>query len=213
MRITVLGGTGYGGAAVVAEAARRGHEVRSVSRTAPVAAVDGVEYVHGSVLDRAFLASVLDGADAVYETLSPRGDLEGRLEGVFENLMDLADRGGVRLGVMGGASSMRVSEGGPRTYDLNPPLPEHKPEADLGIWKLDVLQASPPSLDWFYLSPGANFGAWFPQRVTGGYRLGGDVLLYDESGESHITASDLSLAVLDEFETPAHRRVRFHAAV
>ncbi|GAT74596.1 NADH-flavin reductase [Microbacterium sp. HM58-2] len=213
MRITVLGGTGYAGGAVVAEAARRGHEVRSVSRSAPAAVADGVEYVHGSVLEEEFLASVLDGADAVFETLSPRGDLEGRLEGVFRSLMGLADRGGIRLGVMGGASSMLVSEGGPRTYDLNPPLPEHKPEADLGIWKLEVLQASPASLDWFYLSPGANFGAWFPQQSTGGYRLGRDVLLYDESGESHITASDLALAVVDEFETPAHRRMRFHAAV
>ena len=34
-RITVLGGTGYGGSAVVREAARRGHEVLAVSRTAP----------------------------------------------------------------------------------------------------------------------------------------------------------------------------------
>lgn len=213
MRITVLGGTGYGGAAVVAEAARRGHEVRSVSRSRPQTPVDGVEYAHGSVLDADFLASALDGADAVFESLSPRGDLEGRLEGVFESLLEQAAERGIRLGVMGGASSMLVSEGGPRTYDVDPPLPEHKPEADLGIWKLDVLKASGEELDWFYLSPGANFGAWFPQHPTGGYRIGGDVLLYDEAGESHITASDLALAVLDELEHPAHHRVRFHAAV
>ena len=32
-RITILGGTGYAGAAIVAEAANRGHEVTSVSRS------------------------------------------------------------------------------------------------------------------------------------------------------------------------------------
>jgi hypothetical protein len=32
-RITVLGGTGYAGSAVVREAVRRGHEVVAVSRT------------------------------------------------------------------------------------------------------------------------------------------------------------------------------------
>jgi len=69
-----------------------------------------------------------------------------------------------------------------------------------------------PRWTGFSLSPGANFGAWFPQRVSGGYRLGRDVQLYEESGESHVTASDFALAVVDEFETPAHRRVRFHAA-
>jgi uncharacterized protein YbjT (DUF2867 family) len=36
-RITVLGGSGYAGGAIVAEAAKRGHEVTSVSRTAVAA--------------------------------------------------------------------------------------------------------------------------------------------------------------------------------
>ena len=34
-RITVIGGTGYAGAAIVAEAVKRGHEVLAISRKAP----------------------------------------------------------------------------------------------------------------------------------------------------------------------------------
>ena len=49
-RITVLGGTGYGGAAVVAEAARRGHAVTACSRHAPERPVAGVTYETRSLL-------------------------------------------------------------------------------------------------------------------------------------------------------------------
>ena len=51
-----------------------------------------------------------------------------------------------------------------------------------------------------------------PSTVTGTYRLGDDVLITDENGDSEISAADLALAVLDEIEHPAHRRRRFHVA-
>ncbi len=110
-RIKVLGGTGYGGSAVVREAAQRGHTVTSYSRTAPAEPVDGVTYVHGSLEDEALLAQVVEDADVVFETLSPRGDMEGKLEGILDRLIVLADQADVRLGVLGGVSSMLVAEG------------------------------------------------------------------------------------------------------
>lgn len=211
-RIKVLGGTGYAGAAVVAEAARRGHQVTSHSRNAPAEPVAGVEYVAGSLLDEERLASVVADADVVFETISPRGDMEGRLEGLVEQLIGLADAAGVRLGVLGGASSLLVEEGGPRLFDLAEPPPEVLPEVLTGMALLELLQGAPESLDWFYLSPPARFGAWEPQVVTGEYRLGTDVLLKDEAGESYISAADLAVAVLDEIEQPRHRRRRFTVA-
>ena len=76
--ITVLGGTGYAGAAVVAEAQKRGHDVTAVSRTAPASPVEGVEYVTGSALDSGVLNRVVDGQDVVIEAVSPRGDMTGK---------------------------------------------------------------------------------------------------------------------------------------
>ena len=75
-----------------------------------------------------------------------------------------------------------------------------------GIAKLEMLKDSPETLDWFYVSPAASFGAWIPQHVTGTYRTSGDVLLKDDDGNSEISGADLALAVLDEIEEPRHQR-------
>jgi len=211
-RITVLGGTGYGGKAVVKEAARRGHQALAVCRNAPAEPTPGVTYLTGSVLDADVLQRAVAGADVVSEPLSPRGDMAGKVEGVFNDLVALARQHGVRLGVLGGASSLLVSEGGPRLIDVTPMPPEVRPEADLGIHKLETLQQCPDDLDWFYVSPAAEFGAWVPRTETGQYRTSDDLLLRGPDGTSQISAADLALAVLDEIEHPAHRRRRFHVA-
>jgi hypothetical protein len=211
-RITVLGGTGYGGAAVVREAARRGHAVTSYSRRPPEQPVDGVTYVAGSLLDPEVLARSVQDADVVFEALSPRGDMAGKVEGIVDELIRLAEEGGVRLGVLGGASSMLVSDGGPRLFDVAETAPEILPEVQTGLDVLETLKTAPETLDWFYLSPAASFGAWVDAPVTGAYRLSDDVLLTDVSGVSTISGADLAVAVVDEIEQPRHRRRRFHVA-
>jgi putative NADH-flavin reductase len=211
-RISVLGGTGYGGAAVVREAAGRGHAVTAFSRRPPAEPVDGVEYVTGSLLDPEILERSVREADVVFEALSPRGDMQGRVEGVVDDLIRLADDAGVRVGVLGGVSSTLVSEGGPRLFDVAETAPEILPEVQTGLDVLDTLQGTPETLDWFYVSPAASFGAWVDAPVTGAYRLSDDVLLKDENGVSTISAADLALAVVDEIEQPRYRRRRFHVA-
>jgi putative NADH-flavin reductase len=211
-RIKVLGGTGFAGEAVVREAASRGHTVTSYSRRPPTEPVDGVEYVNGSLLDLELLAKAVQNADVVFEAISPRGDMEGREEEIVDELIHLANDAGVRLGVLGGASSLLISEGGPRLFDVSEQQPEVLPEIETGLALLEALQKSPETLDWFYVSPAAMFGAWHPQRVTGEYRISDDVLLTDEKGESHISGADLAKAVVDEVEQPRYHRRRFHAA-
>ena len=211
-RISVLGGPGYGGEAVVREAARRGHTVTSYSRRSPEQPVDGVRYVTGSLLEPDLLARGVREADVVFEALSPRGDMQGRVEAVVDDLVRLADEAGVRLGVLGGASSLLVSEGGPRLFDTAETPPEILPEVQTGLDVLEALRRAPGTLDWFYVSPAAEFGAWVAAPVTGAYRLSDDVLLTGEDGRSTISAEDLALAVLDEIENPRYRRRRFHVA-
>ncbi len=211
-KISVIGGTGYAGSAVVREAARRGHEVTAVSRTAPEAPVPGVTYLTGSVLDAAVLQKSVDGADVVFEALSPRGDMAGKVEAVIDDLITLADTAGFRLGVLGGVSSVLVSPDGPRLFDLSNPPADVLPEIQLGLDKLEAMKASPESLDWFYVSPAAEFGAWVPSTETGQYRVSDDVLLTGPDGTSEISAGDLAIAVLDEIENPTYRRRRLHVA-
>jgi putative NADH-flavin reductase len=212
-RITVLGGTGYTGEGLVAEAQKRGHEVTSVSRTAPASPLEGVEYVTGSVLDDEVLAAATSGRDVVVVALSPRGDMAGKVEPVVEGLIATLAETSTRLGYVGGASSLLVEPGGPRLWDVtHEQMPaEVKPEVETGLNALELLKSSPDSLDWFYVSPPADFGAWLGTESKGSYVLGGDVLLRDEEGRSTISAADLAIAIVDEIERPAHRRARFTA--
>ncbi len=66
----VLGGSGGAGGAVVAELVRRGHRVRSVSRT-PAEAAGSVEVVAADLADPAATAAAVGGASVVYQCVSP----------------------------------------------------------------------------------------------------------------------------------------------
>jgi putative NADH-flavin reductase len=75
-----------------------------------------------------------------------------------------------------------------------------------------MMKVTPDALDWFFVCPPEEFGAWAPAPETGTYRLSNDVLLRDAAGKSTISAADLAVAILDEIEQPEHQRRRFHAA-
>jgi uncharacterized protein len=211
-RISVFGGTGYAGGSIVREAVRRGHDVTSYSRRLPERPVDGVEYVEGSLLDETTRTKALDGADVVVVAAAPRGDMAEQLRTGIAAVAADADDSGVRLGVIGGAGSLHVVDGGPRLFDTDQFPAEFEPEARTMAAVLDDLRATPGSLDWFYVSPAAMFGAFNPGEPRGTYRIGGDVLLADAEGNSDISGADFGAAVVDEIEKPAHRRARFTVA-
>lgn len=210
--ITVLGGTGYAGSHLVEEAVRRGFATTSWSRGEPKRAVAGVRYRTGDLREGETLRRAIAGAAVVLGALSPRGALDGALVGVYDRVAQGAARAGARLGIVGGAGSLRTREGGPLLVDT-PAFPEaFRSEARQLAEVLDHLRRAPASLDWFFVSPAAEFGARKPGRRTGAYRVGGDVLLADAHGRSCISGADLAVAVLDEVARPAHRRSRFTVA-
>src|SRR5690606_5726890 len=116
-RIVIFGGTGYAGSAIGREAAARGHNVTTVSRRASGAPASGARHVSGSVLDGGFRSRTVDVADVVLVALTPRGDMADRLRPAVAELAAEAAAAGVRLGVVGGAGSLQLSEGGPRLVD------------------------------------------------------------------------------------------------
>ena len=80
-----------------------------------------------------------------------------------------------------------------------------KVEAGPAVLALDWIKAEVKDLDWVFFSPSMMLG---PGERTGKFRLGKDDLLVDAEGKSAISYEDLSVAILDELEKPAHHRER-----
>jgi Putative NADH-flavin reductase len=205
-RITVIGGTGYAGSAIVAEAAGRGHQVTAFSRSAPAEPVPGVNYVQGDATDEAALSSVISGADVVVATLSPRGALTDSFREVNRTIARLADAAGARLYVVGGFSSLRPAPGAPRyVEDLSKVPAELHDEIRAGAaLVLEDLPATPETLNWVFVSPALAFGAFAPGERLGRYRLGGEVAVDPEGGS--ISGVDYALGFVDLIEKGEHRR-------
>jgi hypothetical protein len=206
-RIVVLGGTGYTGANIVAEAASRGLEVTSWSRSLPEAPIDGVTYETGSLLDADTLARAVKGADVVVGALSPRGELDGKLRDLYLEVANLVAAEGARWVVVGGFGSLRPAEGAGRIARGDDFPAEYAEEARTGANTVDdLLEKAPANLDWLFVSPAANYGSHTPGEKRGSYRVSGDVALFTESGESAISGVDYATALVDEIETPKHNR-------
>lgn len=210
-KLVVFGGTGYAGGRIGAEALRRGHEVVGVARNTG-AVPEGVEAVRGSLHDEEFVSQVTKDADVVVVATPARAIDGQKLIDAVPALARIARENGVRLSFVGGAASLLVADGGPRLFDT-PQFPaEYKEEAGNHAEVLGLLREQPEGLDWFYVSPAAEFGAWIPGERRGGFRVGGDILLTDENGKSHIGGDDFATAYVDEIEQPKHRRARFTVA-
>ncbi|MGO2542068.1 MAG: NAD(P)-dependent oxidoreductase [Specibacter sp.] len=206
-RITVIGGTGYAGSAIVAEAAARGHEVTSYSRSLPDQQVPNVAYVQGDASDEASLAAVIKGADAVVGALSPRGALADSFRGVYRTIAQLADTARAPLFIVGGYSSLRPAPGAPRfVTDLShAPAELHAELTSVAALVTDDLPAAPATLEWTLVSPAGGFGAHVPGQRLGHYRVGGDVALQPDGG-GEISGADYALGFVDVIEQGSRHR-------
>ncbi|HEY6493507.1 MAG TPA: NAD(P)H-binding protein [Trebonia sp.] len=208
-RISVIGGTGYAGSAIVAEAAARGHEVTALSRSLPDAPIPNVTYVQGDATDEATLSVPIEGADVVVAALAPRGRLAGTFRDVYRAIARLADAAGVPLFVVGGYSSLRPAPGADRfVTDLSHVPAELHGEILAGAALIiEDLPAAPATLDWVFVSPALRFGAHVPGERLGRYRLGDDVAVQPEDGGA-ISAPDYALGLVDLIEKGDHHRAQ-----
>jgi len=198
--VAILGITGRAGSRIATELLRRRHTVTGIARNvAPAAAQPGLTLKAGDVTDAETLAALLKGHDVVVSSTRFVGGTDAA------TLIAAARQAGVkRVIVVGGAGSLEVAPG--VALVDTPEFPEiYKAEAIGGSAFLQTLRAE-TELDWTFLSPSALFE---PGERTGRFRLGGDRLLVDASGNSHISMEDYAIALADELETPKHSRARF----
>lgn len=198
MKVALIGASGNVGSRILAELTRRGHSVTAIVRNPDkVAAGANVTPKKGNVYDRAGLADLLKGHDAVISAVHfTESDPKVLIEAVRNS-------GVKRYLVVGGAGSLEVAPG-KRLFDT-PDFPDvYKAEAKAGGLFLDMLLPE-KEIDWTFLSPSAVIG---PGERTGKFRLGTNQLLTNEKG-SNISFEDYAVALVDELEKPAHSRQRF----
>ncbi|QJT27454.1 NAD(P)-dependent oxidoreductase [Aeromonas media] len=208
MKIALIGASGFVGSAILNEAVRRGHHVtaivRDVSKVAPHPQVRAMAV---DAQDPQALAEVLKGHDRVISAYNPgwsTPDIHDQYLKGANAIVEAANAAHSWLLVVGGAGSLEVAPG-VQLVDT----PEFPAE-----WKQGALAARDgltalrreTTLDWRFVSPPVLLE---PGEKRGGYRLGGDQVLFSGDQPAGITVSDLADGVLNEAERPAHLRQRF----
>jgi putative NADH-flavin reductase len=132
--------------------------------------------------------------------------MAGRLVGIYRELARLCAEAGVKYVQIGGFSSLRPALGAPRFVEREIPE-EFRDEALEGeATRAMLVEEAANDLDWLFISPAGSYGAWAAGERTGDYRVGDEIALFDEHGESAISGADFALAVVDQIESPAHHR-------
>jgi putative NADH-flavin reductase len=201
MKVALIGVTGAVGSRVAKELLARNHTVTGISRHPETASkIDGVAYKAGDVADKNTLAKLFSGHDAVISSVR-------FLDSDPRTLIDAVKQSGVkRYLVVGGAGTLELQPG-LSVLDAGKVPEAHVAEVRAGKIFLDMIRAE-NNLDWSFLSPSSML---MPGQRTGKFRLGGDALLRDDSGKSHISMEDLAVALVDELEQGKHIKRRFTA--
>ncbi|MFE9854529.1 NAD(P)-dependent oxidoreductase [Streptomyces sp. NPDC005780] len=206
-RIVVFGAGGRAGRHAVAEAVARGHQVTAVVRD-PARYTDlagaGVTMVAGDVTRADSVAEVAAGHDAA---ISAAGRLDMPSDafyvGAAHALLDGLARAEVGRLVLIGIGSTLETAPGVAVHDA-PGFPEEARAFSLGhTAELDVLRAAETDIDWLVIAPPPVMLDDKAPR-TGRYRTGGEQVIAD--GAPSFSYADLAVALIDEIETPKHRR-------
>jgi putative NADH-flavin reductase len=206
VKVALYGATGKSGSRILKELVSRGHRVIAIARDPaklPEPAPD-VVVKQDDLSDPKQIAEAVEGVDAVISGYAPPQDQPDEIVGVTERqVAALSQAANARLIVVGGAGGLNVAPG--VTLIDSGHLPEpYLPIAKAHVKALNVLRAS--TIDWTYLAPAAYF---IPGERTGKFRLGKDELIADSAQDSRISMEDYAVALVDELETPRHRRQRF----
>ncbi|MBO1268257.1 NAD(P)-dependent oxidoreductase [Arthrobacter cavernae] len=200
MKIAVYGATGMVGSQIVNESLTRGHQVTAISRKG--AEVAGTVSVAADQADGQTFALIAKGHDAVVLATGPSRTGGDHAEWLAAMETAFSNAEGTRLMIVGGAGTLMID--GVRLLD-SPGFPEaYKAEATTAALALAAVKEAPESLDWTVLAPSP--------MIQPGERTGSYSVAKDSPAGSSISTQDYAVAMLDEIETPAHRRARFTAA-
>ena len=208
MKIALIGASGFVGSAILDEAVSRGHHVTAIVRdTSKVAPHPQITTVAVDAQDPQALADVLKGQDRVISAYNPgwsAPDIHDQYLKGASAIVEAAKAAHSWLLVVGGAGSLEIAPG-VQLVDT-PDFPAEWKQGALAARDGLTALRREAALDWRFVSPPVFLE---PGEKRGGYRLGGDQVLFDGDKPAGITVGDLADGVLNEAETPAHLRQRF----
>ena len=208
MKIALIGASGFVGSAILNEAVSRGHSVTAIVRdTSKLYPHPQVRAVAVDAQDPQALADVLKGHDRVISAYNPgwsAPDIHDQYLKGASAIVEAANAAHSWLLVVGGAGSLEIPPGVQLVDSPDSPA-EWKQGALAARDGLTALRRE-TTLDWRFVSPPVFLE---PGEKRGGYRLGGDQVLFSGDKPAGITVGDLADGVLNEAETPAHLRQRF----
>ena len=208
MKIALIGASGFVGSAILDEAVSRGHHVTAIVRdTSKVAAHPQVTAVAVDAQNPQALAEVLKGHDRVISAYNPgwsAPDIHDQYLKGASAIVEAAKAAHSWLLVVGGAGSLEIAPG-VQLVDT-PDFPAEWKQGALAARDGLTALRREAALDWRFVSPPVFLE---PGEKRGGYRLGGDQVLFSGDKPAGITVGDLANAVLNEAEQPAHLRQRF----
>ena len=208
MKIALIGASGFVGSAILDEAVSRGHHVTAIVRdTSKVAPHPQITTVAVDAQDPQALADVLKGQDRVISAYNPgwsAPDIHDQYLKGASAIVEAAKAAHSWLLVVGGAGSLEIAPG-VQLVDT-PDFPAEWKQGALAARDGLTALRREAALDWRFVSPPVFLE---PGEKRGGYRLGGDQVLFSGDQPAGITVSDLADGVLNEAERPAHLRQRF----
>ena len=208
MKIALIGASGFVGSAILNEAVSRGHSVTAIVRdTSKLNPHPQVRAVAVDAQDPQALADVLKGHDRVISAYNPgwsAPDIHDQYLKGASAIVEAANAAHSWLLVVGGAGSLEIAPG-VQLVDT-PDFPAEWKQGALAARDGLTALRRETTLDW---RAGAPPGFPDPGEERGGYRLGGDQVLFSGDKPAGITVGDLADGVLNEAETPAHLRQRF----
>jgi len=191
-KILVIGARGRAGAAAVAEARERGHDVLGVARTAE----GGL--IAGDVTDAGRIAGLAAGYDAVIAGVYDGGSDPGEFfPAAARALVEGLEKAGVSRLVWVGLASILPTADGTLLMDTGGYPTEYRSFFLAHQAALDIFVAS--SLDWVSLAPTGDFNHADPSR-KGSYRVA------PADAQDLISYADLAIALVDEVDHPEHHR-------
>ncbi|MCD7898325.1 MAG: NAD(P)H-binding protein [Bacteroides sp.] len=209
--IVLIGATGYVGTALMEEALLRGFNITAAVRF-PEKLPPNLSNLKGIKTDVTVLEEVIaacEKADTVVSAYNPGWDdpdIYDDILNTYPIIIEGAKTAGVkRLLIVGGAGSLFVNKDTRMVDSGHIPhkiLPGVKGLSE--VYTKVLLQEG--QLDWVFLAPSANL---FQGERTGKFRIGTDMLLVNEKGESSISVQDYAVAMMDEVDKPTHHKEMF----